>query len=441
MDRKFSFSEWAEEAFSKSRISDKPEALKGIRVLEMATRIFGPYTADLLGQLGATVIKVEMPGVGDLMRYVTPEGFFWKNASVGFFPQNRNKYHIGLDLHHEEGKEIFRELVKKVDVVVENFKAGTMDRWGLGYLQLREINPGIIYVANTGFGQWGPFSLGRPSYDATAQAVSGMSEITGFPGRPPLKVGIFIGDFTGALTAAYAVLVALYYRNRTGKGQFIDVAQSEVLIRTLDWTWAFTSLTGKPRTRSGNIDPAVVPSGIYRCTDGYVAVSALTKEQWNGLTCALGDEIPESVRVMEENIERTRGDTPRILDECLRRWCGERRVQDVIDDAREYGFSAAPVANARDHYEDTHLRERMSVWELEDEMYGSVVEYGPPPKLFESPMRLKWEAKPVGYHNELIFGELLGISPDRLEKLEKKGVIGKWNEAPGACPPGDGGES
>ncbi|RMG60885.1 MAG: CoA transferase [Deltaproteobacteria bacterium] len=425
---------WLEEVFSGSP-SEKPEILKGVRVVEMATRIFGPYTGDLLAQLGAEVIKIEMPGAGDLMRYVTPEGYFWKNASVGFFPQNRNKYHVGLDLHYEEGKEIFRELVRRSDVVLENLKAGTMDRWGLGYLQLREINPKIIYAANTGFGQWGPFSLGRPSYDATAQAVSGMSEITGFPGRPPLKVGIYIGDFTGALTSAFAILVALYHREKTGKGQFIDVAQAEVLIRILDWTWAYTSLKGKPRTRVGNMDPAVPPSGVFRCRDGFVALSAVTPEQWRGFVSALGDLVPEEIRLLEDPLERTKGEIPEALDEITGKWCSSMKVEEVLSAAQKGGFVAVKVQNARDHYESGHLRARKSVWEVEDELYGTVTEYGPPPKFSDSPMRLKWEAKPVGYHNEFVFKEILGLGQEEMARLEEKGVIGRWDDRPGACPP------
>ena len=247
-----SYFEWTAELFERSRIFDKPEALKGIRVLELTTLILGPSTADFLGEFGAEVIKVELPPGGDTMRYVTPRGTFWKNASLGFFPENHSKYHVAIDLHKEGGKVLFQRLAARADVMIENLRAGTLDRWGIGYRDLSAINPRLIYVANSGFGQWGPFSHGRASYDAVAQTVSGMIGITGFPDRSPITCGIFIGDWFGALMAATAALMALHHRRRTGEGQFIDYAQSEGLIRSLDWTWIYAGLTGRDRERIGN---------------------------------------------------------------------------------------------------------------------------------------------------------------------------------------------
>lgn len=179
-----SYFDWANAAFDPTRIFEKPEALRGIRVVELCTLILGPCTSDYLGEFGAEVVKVELPPTGDTMRYVPPDGYYWDNLCIGFLPENHNKYHVGIDLHKEEGKELFRRLVKRADVLVENVRAGTMDRWGLGYRQLSQLNPGLIYLAATGFGQWGPYSMGRASYDLLAQAMSGLAAITGFPERP-----------------------------------------------------------------------------------------------------------------------------------------------------------------------------------------------------------------------------------------------------------------
>ncbi|HEY7585413.1 MAG TPA: CoA transferase, partial [Candidatus Deferrimicrobiaceae bacterium] len=274
-------------AFSLAEISSKPEALEGIRVIELATRIFGPATSDYLGEFGAEVIKVELPLRGDLMRYVAPEGFYWKEVSPAFLSLNRNKLHVAIDVRLPDGKELFARIAGKSDVLVENLRAGTMDEWGIGYRQLRERNPGLIYAANSGFGQWGPYSRGRASYDATAQAVSGMSAITGFPGHPPVKAGFWVGDYTAALFSAISILAALEARRRTGEGQLIDISQAEAMIRTLDWTWPYAGLTGKDRTRTGNLDPALPPSGIYRCADGYVAISARDEAERAGLLDAM----------------------------------------------------------------------------------------------------------------------------------------------------------
>ncbi|MBI2000448.1 MAG: CoA transferase [candidate division NC10 bacterium] len=247
-----SYVAWTERAFDLRQVFDKPEALKGIRVIELCTLILGPSTPDFLGEFGAEVIKVELPGSGDTMRYVPPNGWYWRNLCFGFTPQNHGKYQVAVDVHRTEGKELFRKLTAKADVVVENVRPGTMDRWGLGYRQLSQINPRIIYLAATGFGQWGPFAVGRASYDLLAQAASGLAGITGFPGRSPMKSGIYLGDYFGGLMNCIAILAALHYRQRTGRGQFLEYSQAEGLIRTMDWTWIYQGLTGKERQRSGN---------------------------------------------------------------------------------------------------------------------------------------------------------------------------------------------
>ncbi len=201
------YTEWAVRLFDPSGRHAKPEALQGIRVLDLSVIIFGPATADFLGELGAEVIKVEMPGQGDVTRILGHGGCFWKNVSVAFFPQNHGKYHVGVDMHHAEGQALIRKLVARADVLVENFKPGTTEaKWGLGYRQLREINPGLIYVANTGFGQWGPFAEGRASYDGLAQAVSGLSAISGFEGALPIRSGNYLGGLVRRLPLGHGRL-------------------------------------------------------------------------------------------------------------------------------------------------------------------------------------------------------------------------------------------
>jgi crotonobetainyl-CoA:carnitine CoA-transferase CaiB-like acyl-CoA transferase len=415
------FREFAEAAFSLSGIAGKPEALKGIRVLELATRIFGPATSDYLGEFGAEVVKVELPLRGDLMRYVAPEGFFWKEVSPAFLSLNRNKLHVAVDVRLPEGKELFTRIAEKSDVVVENLRAGTMDEWGIGYTQLRERNRGIVYAANSGFGQWGPYSRGRASYDATAQAVSGFSAITGFPDHPPVKAGFWVGDYTGALFSSIAILAALAARRRTGEGQLIDISQAEAMIRTLDWTWPYAGLTGRDRGRAGNLDAALPPSGIYRCANGFVAVSARDEEERAALERVLrGDSLVGAGSATPEQVVA---------------YAATRTREQVLRDSEEAGFSAAPVVGGREQYSDPHLRERGTVWELDDPLYGRIDEYGPVPKLSESPGRIKWTAKPVGYHNEQVFGGLLGLSAEEMEELARKKVIGKWADVPGARPP------
>jgi crotonobetainyl-CoA:carnitine CoA-transferase CaiB-like acyl-CoA transferase len=429
--------QWAQDLFDRAKIFDKPEALRGLRVLELTTLVLGPITADFLGEFGAEVIKVELPPGGDTMRYISPEATYWKHASLGFFPQNHSKYHIGIDLHAEEGKHLFTRLAAKCDIIVENFRAGTLDRWGIGYRQLREVNPRLIYIADSGFGQWGPFSMGRASYDAVAQTISGMIGITGFPGLPPILCGIFIGDWFGGLMAATAALVALHHRDRTGEGQFIDVAQSEGLIRTLDWTWVRLGLTGRDRSPAGNRDEALVPADIFACRDGYVAIAAARDHEFHGLCQAMGDpELAQDPRyAMLE--ARQQSEHMTLLLERIRAWAGMLTRAEIEAAGVTYGFAAARVATAKDKYADEHLRARGSVWPYEDSLYGPMVEQGPPAKLSETPARLKWAAKPVGWHNQEVLVRLLGLTPARIKALEERKVIGQWADRPGAQPPAE----
>ncbi|SPF49784.1 putative acyl-CoA transferases/carnitine dehydratase [Syntrophobacter sp. SbD1] len=422
--------------FSVSDIFDKPEAMKGVRVVELCTRVFGPVTADLLGDFGAEVIKIELPGVGDLMRYVAPRGFFWQNMSPAFVHMNHNKYHIGIDIRKPEGGELLRRLVRMSDILVENFRPGTMDKWGVGYRELKEVNPGLIYQANSGFGQWSS-QRDRPSYDATSQAMSGFSAITGFLGRAPLKTGVWIGDCTGAMFSVLGILTALYYRRKTGKGQIIDVSQGESLVRCLDWTWLYLTRYGKDRAPNGNRDMAISPSAVLRCKDGFIGVAAVNDRQFQGLCTAMNrpemakDErfATFSSRVGEENAE--------ALHRILSDWAASMTMEDIEKLAEIHGFAAHRVTNARDHYHDEHLKRRGAVCDFEDPLYGNVVEYGPGPKLSASPGRMRSIAKPVGFHNDYVFRDLLGLSTEEIEELEEKKVIGRWDDRVGAKPPDD----
>jgi len=433
---KSDFFDFTKVLFDLKKVFGKPEALSDLRVIEFGTLFLGPVTSTFLGEFGAEVIKVELPGAGDTARSLTPWGQFWKNAALSWLSESRNKYHVAIDLHKDKGRELFLELVSKSDAVVENMRAGTLERkFGIGYRQLREVNPQIIYAANSGFGQWGPYTTGRASYDAVAQAVSGLASITGFPGHPPLKAGIWIGDYYGALMSAVSILAAVVYRDKTGKGQFIDFSQSENLIRALDWTWVGHGQTGKNRERYGNRDRAIVPAGVYRCTDGFVAVSALDDDEFRGLAQAMrknalaGDARFATVeaRLVEEHAD--------ALHAMLTEWTSGKKVAEIEKLGTEYGFGAAGVKKAEDHYKSPHLRERGSVWSVDDAIYGNVVEYGPIPKMSETPGRIKWAGKPVGYDNEKVLAEILGYDYLGIKTLEEEGIIGKWSNIMGRKPP------
>jgi crotonobetainyl-CoA:carnitine CoA-transferase CaiB-like acyl-CoA transferase len=428
--------EWAAREFDPARIHEKPEALKGIRVLDLSVIYFGPATADFLGELGAEVIKVEMPGQGDVTRILGNATFFWKNVSVAFFCANHSKYHIGVDMHHPEGQELIRQLAARSDIVVENFKAGTLEeKFGLGYRQLREVNPRLIYVANTGFGQWGPFSRGRASYDGLAQAVSGLTAITG-EGETPTKIGNYLGDWFGASMSALGVLAALHWRDRTGEGQFVEMAQCEGLLRAMDWTWLYAGLTGRDRPKMGNGDASFAPSGVYRCTDGYVALVAGTDREFKALCRLVGKPALAKDPRFATSEARRRRENARALDPLIAGWCAGRTRAQVEAAARKAGVAAAPVMTAKDHAGSAHFRARRSVWEHEDPVYGPMVEYGPAPKLSATPARIKWAGKPVGFHNEIVLKSVLGLDDGRIQALYASGAIGRWAEGRrGAAPP------
>ena len=432
-----SYSAWANKTFDLRQVFDKPEALGGIRVIELCTLILGPSTPDFLGEFGAEVIKVELPGPGDTMRYVPPNGWYWRNLCFGFTPQNHGKYQVAIDVHHTEGKELFRKLAAKADVVVENVRPGTMDRWGLGYRHLSQINPRIIYLAATGFGQWGPFSVGRASYDLLAQAASGLAGITGFPGRSPMKSGIYLGDYFGGLMNCIAILAALHHRARTGQGQFLEYSQAEGLIRTMDWTWIYQGLTGKERQRSGNRDVAISPSDIFPSRDGLVAIAAGRDEEFTGLCRAMKRPGLAKDRRFATLAARLVEEHNLSLNRIVAAWAGTRTLKELVGLGQKFGFAAAPVQNAKDHRGDPHLRARGAVWEYEDPVYGDMVEYGPAPKLSRTPGRIKWAARPVGFHNEYVFRKLLGLTSKQIRALEEKKVIGKWGDRVGAKPPDD----
>jgi crotonobetainyl-CoA:carnitine CoA-transferase CaiB-like acyl-CoA transferase len=431
--------DWTATLFDPAQIPHKPEALAGIRVVELANIILGPATCDFLGEFGAEVIKVELPGRGDTMRYVPPEGYYWRNLCIGFAAMNHGKYHLALDVRRAEGQAVFLRLLRRADVMVENFRPGTTERWGLGYRQVREVNPRLIYLSATGFGQWGPLA-GRPSYDLLAQALSGTCEIGGFPGRPPQKLGTFIGDFFVALMNAVAVLTALEYRERTGIGQYIEGTQVEGSIRALDWTWVYAGLTGLNRGRSGNRDVAVSPSGIVGCRDGWCAVAAGTDEEFAALAQAMGrPDLPHDPRFATVE-DRHAPANATVLWDLVQEWAASCACAEVDRLGAELGFGSAPVSSARDHHESPHFRSRGSVWQMEDEMYGSLADYGPAPKLSGSPGRRTWAARPLGYHNRDVLGTLLGLPVEDIARLLEEGIIGTWFPRPGVCPPDDGPE-
>jgi len=414
-------------------IFEKPEPLKGIRVLEVCSVVLGPAAADYLAEFGAEVIKFEARR-GDQMRYVTPYAYFYKNLSPGLLEQNHNKYWVGMHFGHPKAREIFYKFVKKSDVVIDNLTPGRLAKWGLSYDKLREVNPRIIQLHVSGFGSWGPFT-GRTSYDAIAQSEGGLAYITGLEGRIPLKSGVWIADWTTALACAIAIVAALYYREKTGEGQFIDISQVETVIRYLDWTWLYVYLTGKNRERFGNRDLAICPSDLFDCKDGWVAICAFSENEFKGLCEAMGRM--DLYEKFADPLVRLKDENARYILAEIAKWARNKTVSQIEELALKYGFSAYHVVDVEEAYNSEHFRQRKAIQEYEDPLYGYLVEPCYPPRM-ETPARLKWGARPMGFDNEHVLARVLGMSMEEIEKLYEEGVIYKWNPAvPSQCPPKD----
>jgi crotonobetainyl-CoA:carnitine CoA-transferase CaiB-like acyl-CoA transferase len=423
-----------EQLFNGENLVDKPQPLKGIRILEVCYVVLGPAACDYLAEFGAEVIKFEGQR-GEQMRFVTPFAYFWKNLSPGLQEQNHNKYWVGMHLGHPRAKELFLDLVKRSDVVVDNLTPGRMKEWGLSYPELREINPRIIQLHVSGYGSWGPWT-GRTSYDAVAQSMGALSPITGFEGRGPIKSGVWIADWITGIMCANAILAALNYRERTGEGQFIDYSQVENVIRFLDWTWLYASKTGQDRPRSGNRDLAVCPSDLFDCEDGWVALAAFSREEFQGLCTAM--DAPGLFQEYPEPESRLADGPAREVLKAVGEWAATRKVAEIEDLASRHGFAASRVLQVKDVYHGEHFRTRGTVQTYDDALYGEMTEPCYPPRLSETPGKLKWAARPIGMDNEYVLTKILGLSSEQVSELVEKGVIFKWNpKIPSHCPPPD----
>ncbi|MBN1658397.1 MAG: CoA transferase, partial [Anaerolineae bacterium] len=346
--------------------NSRPLPLQGIRVLEVCTLVLGPSGPGFLSRLGAEVIKCEMPPLGDTLRSLVPFGYFFKEQSTSFFRPNPNKYWLGLDLHRPEGQELFLELAAEADIIEENLRPGVMERWNVGYRQIQEINPGIIYISKTGFGQWGQFAReNRPSNDGAAQAMTGYSSVSSFPGQRPVKNRLYICDSYGALLGEVAVLAALHYRDRTGKGQFIELSQSESIMRTMSWIWPYQQITGEPAMPAGNRDVSICPADTFRCVDDtFLALAAPDPEEFRGLCTAMGrPELAEDPR-FKEHLTRLQEENATEILRIIAAWVRARTAAEVEALAEKHGFAASRVRNIKHVIEDEHLRARGFVTEV-----------------------------------------------------------------------------
>ena len=423
----------------KEKKHSKPSPLKGIRVLEVCTLILGPSGPCFAAAMGAEVIKCEVPPLGDTCRDMTPFGYLFRGYGPVFVHSNINKYWIGLDLHKTEAQKVFLELAAKSDIIEENLRPGVMEGWNVGYRQIKEVNPGIIYIAKNGFGQWGQYAEeNRPSNDGASQAFSGYAWMSSFPGQPPLKSRIYVCDDYGGLMGEVAVLAALHYRERTGKGQFIELSQSENIMRAMSWVWPYQQITGKVAMPAGNRDVSVCPADTFHCADdSFVAIAAPAPQEFRGLCLAMGrPELAEAPR-FKDHLVRLREENATEILKLIADWARTKTSGEIKELAEKHGFAASPVYTVKDVVEDKHFQERGFVTELDDPLLGQYQDYEFPVMMSRTPPRVKWSVRAVGFDNEYVMVHHLGKSKDEIRRLYECGALGKWSDTPGRRPPAD----
>jgi formyl-CoA transferase len=399
------------------------QALSDVTVLDLGQVIAMPFCTMLLADLGARVIKVESRERGRerLSLGIKRERNGKEERVMPAQYRDRNKQAITLELKTPQGVALFKELVKHADVVTENFSVGTMERLGLGYEALREVNPRIVYASVTAFGQHGPYAMQR-GYDILAQAISGYLSITGFPENPPTKSGQSISDYYAGMLCAFSIVSALHYRNRTGTGQRIDMALLDSLVVALDNLGERYTVGGEVLTRSGNIAVTGSSTGVYTTSDGHVAVSAGASDLvWRRFCQIIGrEELTKDPAYATAAARRDRRDD---IGAIIQAWTSKRPKAEVVRILADAGVPAAPVNNIAEMVADPQVQAREMFVERDDPQYGRLKLTGSPLKMSETPGRVRTLAPQPGEHNEAIFCGLLGHSKEELARWREEGVV------------------
>jgi succinyl-CoA---D-citramalate CoA-transferase len=394
--------------------------LEGVRVVEMGSLLAGPFCGQLLADFGAEVIKVEPPGKGDPMRQW---GRHRKNGRTLWWPIiARNKKSVTLNLREEEGQELVRKLIAGADVLVENFRPGTMERWGLGYEDLSAANPSLVMVRVSGYGQTGPYR-DRAGFGSIGEAMGGIRHVTGFPDRPPPRVGISFGDSLAATFGALGAVTALYNREaRGGSGQVVDVGIYEAVLALMESTIPEYALAGHIRGRTGAILPFVAPSNTYPTSEGdYIVIGANADTVFRRLAKALGH--PEWAEDERYATHHARGENQEELDDMISAWTKERTADDVLEVMNEAGVPAGKLFTAKDMVEDPHYAARENVVTVEDQEIGLFPMQNVVPRLSETPGKVRWTGPTLGQHNDEVYGGVLELSEREREDLRERGVI------------------
>jgi formyl-CoA transferase len=401
-----------------SPTSPKSGPLAGLRVLELGTLLAGPFCGQLLGDFGAEVIKIEPPNQGDPMRV-------WGREKAGgkslWWPVvARNKKAITLDLRQAEGQALLKDLVKQSDFLLENFRPGTMEKWGLGWPELSAINPRLIMIRVSGFGQTGPYSR-QAGFGAIGEAMGGLRYVVGDPSTPPSRMGISIGDSLAATFACIGALSALHHCEKTGRGQVVDSAIYEAVLNMMESLITEFDKVGYIRERTGAILPNVAPSNVYKTSDGMVLIAANQDTVFSRLAEAMGQ--PGLAQDPEYSTHGARGAHQVELDALVERWTQTLTTRQVLDLMDKFGVPAGLIYRAPDMLEDPHFQARDAIVSVPHPDFGELRMQNVAPKLSETPGSIRSPSPALGQHNDEVYRELLGLTEARYAELKSAKVI------------------
>lgn len=394
-------------------------ALNGIRVLDTSTVIAGPFGAALLGDFGADVIKVEMPGKGDSGRNMGP---LYEGKSLRWATFARNKKSITLDLRKEDGKNLFLKLVEKSDIIIENFRTGTFDKWGLDYETLKKANPKIIVIRVTGYGQTGP-NAHLAGFGTPATAFSGLTYMTGYPDRAPVNPPISLCDYLAGLYSAFAAMVCIYYRDvNNGSGQEVDLSLYESIFRMLEGAIANYAVAGKITERRPSISGSASPSGTFKTQDSkWVVLVCSTDRTFEYFANGIGRS--DLLKDDRFNTNGARVKNNALVEEIVIDWFSKHDWKTIKSTLDAAGAPVSLVYSMKDIFEDSHYAAREDIIEVKHPDFGTIKVPGVVPKLSVTPGEIKWIGPKLGAHNDDVYENLLGLSEKDLTELKEKGII------------------
>jgi crotonobetainyl-CoA:carnitine CoA-transferase CaiB-like acyl-CoA transferase len=397
------------------RRAERP--LAGVRVLDLTRVLAGPFCSMILGDMGAEVIKLEEPGKGDDTRAWPP---FVGGEATYFMAVNRNKQSLTLNLKAAEGRAVFQKLVRKSDVVLENFRTGTMERLGLGYKTLARLNPRLVYCAVSGFGESGP-EAARAGYDLVVQAESGIMDITGFEDGPPVKVGTSIADLVAGMSAAHGVTLALLARYRTKRGQKVEVSMQDAMAALLTYQAGIYFGTGQKPGRRGNKHPSIVPYEVFRAADAYLTLGVANNSLWERCCAAL--EHPELTKDPRYATEAARVQNRDALVPRLNEILGARAADDWLKRFEAVGVPAGRIRSVAEVCESPHLKARGMIVTLPHPKAGEVRVLGVPIRLHGTPGKATTAPPLLGQHTERVLRGVLGLTRAEVGRLRTAGVV------------------